>query len=107
VDIKRAKDKIVVQIKDFISPTIIERLNMDQTLFKAQITGWRAMVDSVMIDTAYDGQVFNVALSDVPDGKADLVSGRYELPAPSGPTTVAVKITDMLGEEVLVTVALG
>ncbi len=103
VDIRRVKGKIVVGINNFISPTIIERLNMDQTLFRAQITDWRAMVDSVMIDTAYDGQVFNVAFSDVPERKDELVSGRYELPAPSGPTTVAVKITDMLGEEVLVT----
>jgi hypothetical protein len=103
VDIKRAKNKLVIEIKDFISPTIIEHLNMDQTLFKAQITDWRAMVDSVMIDTAYNGQVFNVALSDVPERKTDLVAGRYELPAPSGRATVAVKITDMLGEEVLVT----
>jgi DNA modification methylase len=103
VDIKRAKGKIVVELKDFISPSIVERLNMDQTLFKAQITDWRAMVDSVMIDAAYDGQVFNVALADVPERKADLVAGRYELPAPDGPTTIAVKITDMLGEEVLVT----
>jgi hypothetical protein len=78
------------------------RLNMDRTVFKAQITDWRAMVDSVMIDTAYDGQVFNVALTDVPERKVDLVAGRYELPAPTGPATVAVKITDMLGEEVLV-----
>ena len=82
-------------------PSIVERLNMDQTLFKAQITDWRAMVDSVMIDPAHDGQVFNVALSDVPERKSDLVAGRYELPAPAGPTTVSVKITDMLGEEVL------
>lgn len=103
VDIKRTKDKLVVEIKDFISPTIIERLNLDQSLFKAQITDWRAMVDSVMIDTAYDGQVFNIALSDVPERRTDLVTGRYELPAPAGPTTVAVKITEMLGEEVLVT----
>ncbi len=55
-----------------------------------------------MIDTAYNGEVFNVALSDVPERKTDLVAGRYELPAPAGQTTVAVKITDMLGEEVLV-----
>jgi hypothetical protein len=55
-----------------------------------------------VIDNAYDGQVFNVALTDVPERKADLVAGRYELPAPADPTTVAVKITDMLGEEVLV-----
>jgi hypothetical protein len=61
------------------------------------------MVDSVMIDTAYDGDVFNIALADVPEKKSDLVSGEYELEAPKGQTTVAVKITDMLGEEVLVT----
>ncbi len=65
-------------------------------------TDWRAMVDSVMIDTSYDGKVFNVALSDVPERKTDLVAGRYELPAPDRSTTVAVKITDMLGEEVIV-----
>ena len=54
-----------------------------------------------MIDTAYDGKVFNVVLSDVPEKKTDLVQGSYELPAQSGETTVAVKIIDMLGEEVL------
>jgi hypothetical protein len=44
-----------------------------------------------------------VALADVPEKKDDLVIGAYELPAPEGETTVAVKIVDMLGEEVLVT----
>jgi len=58
-------------------------------------------VDSVMIDTAYDGEVFNVVLADVPERKTDLVAGVYELAAPEGETTVAVKMTDMLGEEVL------
>jgi hypothetical protein len=56
-----------------------------------------------MIDPAYNGTVFNVALSDVPEKKTDTVLGTYTLPAPAGTTTVAVKITDMLGEEVLVT----
>jgi hypothetical protein len=45
----------------------------------------------------------NVALSDVPEKKDDLVSGVYELAGPDKETTVAVKIIDMLGEEVLVT----
>lgn len=31
-----------------------------------------------------------------------MVTGRYEIPALAGPTTVAVKITDMPGEDVLV-----
>ena len=59
------------------------------------------MVDSVMVDTAYDGKVFNVTYSDVPERKSDLVVGEYELDVPKRKTTVAVKITDMLGEEIL------
>ncbi len=34
--------------------------------------------------------------------KTDLIDATYELPAPEVKTTVAVKIIDMLGEEVLV-----
>ena len=61
------------------------------------------MVDSVAIDPAYDGEVLNIAVADVPERKSDLVSGTYDLEAPKGETTVAVRIIDMLGEEVLVT----
>lgn len=102
VDIQKGNGKIKVKIEDFISPTIIERLEMDMQIFKAKITDWRSMVDCVMIDPAYDGNIFNVVLSDVPERKNDLVNGSYELPAPEGETTVAVKIIDMLGEEVIV-----
>ncbi|MEW6248288.1 MAG: hypothetical protein AB1555_16480 [Nitrospirota bacterium] len=56
-----------------------------------------------MIDPACNGQVFNVILSDAPEKKTDFVAGRYEFPTPNGTTTVAAKIIDMLGEEVLVT----
>ncbi len=103
VDITRANGKLIVEVKDFVSPTIIERLQQQAGILKPQIDDWRAMVDTVMIDRAYDGEVFNIALSDIPEKKSDLVSGKYELPAPRSKTTVAVKIIDMLGEEVLVT----
>ena len=103
VEVERQDGKIVVEIEDFISPTIVERLEIDTPLFRAQISDWRAMVDVVLIDTAYDGEVFNICLSDVPERKEDLVDGHYEMNAPEGATTVAVKIIDMLGEEVLVT----
>jgi len=59
------------------------------------------MVDSVMIDNAYDGKVFNIALADVPAKKNDLVEGKYLVEVAEG-AKVAVKVTDMLGEEVLV-----
>jgi len=59
------------------------------------------MVESVMIDSDYDGEVYNITLADVPERKNDLVEGRYVVEAKRG-ATVAVKVTDMLGEEVLV-----
>ena len=103
LDIKRAGGKIKIRIRDFISPTILERLQQQAGILSPQIDDWRSMVDSVMIDTAYDGKVFNVTYSDVPERKNDLVEGEYQLDAPKRKTTVAVKITDMLGEEVLET----
>ena len=45
----------------------------------------------------------NYHLADVPERKQDLVQGRYDLPAPPAGATVAVKVIDMLGEEVLIT----
>jgi hypothetical protein len=61
------------------------------------------MVDSVMIDADYDGKVFNITLADVPKQKNDQVEGKYRVEAREG-ATVAVKVTDMLGEDVLVEV---
>lgn len=99
-----ADARLVVEIQDVVSPTIMQRLNLDQGIFRAQITDWRAVVDCILIDTQYDDQVFNVTLADVPARKQDLVSGRYELPVPPEGAKVAVKVIDMLGEELVVTV---
>jgi hypothetical protein len=103
VEINRAGEKIMIRILDFISPRILERLEQQAGVLTPLVEDWRSMVDSIMIDTAYDGKVFNVVYSDVPERKSDLVAGEYELDAPKKKTTVAVKITDMLGEEVLET----
>ncbi len=101
VTVRREGDKVLVEIRDVVSPTILQRLNLEQGLFRAQIADWRAVVDCVLIDLNHDGQVFNVALADVPERKQDLVSGRYELPASPEGSSVAVKIIDMLGEELV------
>lgn len=55
-----------------------------------------------MIDSNYNSTVFNIFLADVPEMKNDLVEGKYAVEAKKG-THIAVKITDMLGGEVLVT----
>jgi hypothetical protein len=45
----------------------------------------------------------NVVVADVPERKTDVVAGTYEVELPAGSwAPVAVKITDMLGEEVQV-----
>lgn len=105
LSVKRKDNTLYVKIEDFVSPSILARIALQSGVVQAQVSDWRAMVDSVMIDPAYNGAVFNIVLADVPAYKTDLVSGEYALEAlpDLGSTTVAVKITDMLGEEVLVT----
>ncbi len=98
----RKGESVVVEIVDFVSPSIVERLHAQDGVLQPKIDDWRAMVDCVMIDADYDGRVFRIALSDVPERKTDLVAGRYELAAEKVGHTVAVKVVDMLGEEVLV-----
>lgn len=103
VSFNRQGEKVEISIEDFISPTILERLrqqNKDNPLFQPQITDWRSMVDSVMIDTDYNGESFNISVADVPEKKNDLVQGKYLVNTEKA-STIAVKITDMLGEEIL------
>lgn len=95
------KGKAIVEIQDFISPTIIERLNIDSGLLKVKIPDFRCMIDTVLIDTNYDGKTFHIIYSDVPEKKDDLVKGKYEIEPPNPDAKVAIKIIDMLGEEVL------
>jgi DNA modification methylase len=97
-----ADAKLVVQIDDVVSPSIIARLDLQEGVFRASIPDWRAVVDCVLIDSQHDGEIFSVALADVPARKQDLVAGRYELPAPPAGATVAVKVIDMLGEECVI-----
>ena len=98
---KTGKRKVVVEIQDFISPTIIERLNIDNRLFKVKIPDFRSMIDTVLIDNNYDGKIFHIVYSDVPERKNDLVKGKYEIDVPSNKCKIAIKIIDMLGEEII------
>ena len=100
IDKTRAK----VVIEDFISPTIIERLNIDNKIFKVKIPDFRCMIDSVSIDNNYNGKIFHIVQSDVPKRKDDLVKGKYEIEIQESETKVGVKIVDILGEEVIVAV---
>jgi DNA modification methylase len=99
--IQREGETLVVQIDDVVSPSIIQRLDLQEGVFRVSIPDWRAVVDCVLLDANHNGEVFNVTVADMPARKQDLVAGRYELPAPLAGATVAIKVIDMLGEEAI------
>lgn len=102
VKITKKGKTATVKISDYISPSIFARMGLEQTLFEAKIDDFRAQIDCVLIDTNYNGRSFNIVESDLPKQKTDFVKGEYKLTLPRTGAKVAVKIVDMLGEEIMV-----
>ena len=80
-----------LEIERFYPMNLLQKLSLQ----KEQVTDWREMVESVMVDWNYDGAILQPVELDVPE-KNELVSGRYKVPEDAG--TVRVKITDLLSE---------
>jgi DNA modification methylase len=99
VSIAQNQNKKIVEIKNYLSPTILKRLEIDKNLFEQQITDFRSQIDMVLFDFNYNGEVFNICDSDIPAKKKDFVKGKYELETKN---KIAIKIIDMLGEETLI-----
>lgn len=103
VKIKRiSKNRAKIEIEGFISPTVIERFNLQEGVIKKKIPDFRSMIDAVLIDINYNGKTFTINFSDIPKKKTDLIKGTYEISIPEHKTKIAVKIIDVLGEEVIV-----
>jgi len=94
---------ITITISDYISPTLLARLDTDRTIFDEHIDDFRAQIDCLLIDTDYTGTHFTIVESDVPEKKTDFITGHNTLPLPRPDACVAIKIIDMLGEETLIT----
>ena len=103
VNFERDGDSVKITIADYISPTILARMDIDRTIFDEQIDDFRAQIDCVLIDTDYTGEHFKIVESDVPKKKENFVDGEYTVSLPRPDARVAVKIIDMLGEETVVT----
>ena len=99
VEFKRERQNVTITIADYMSPTILARLDIDRTIFDEHIDDFRAQIDCVLIDTDYTGEHFTIVKSDVPEKKEDFVVGEYTVSLPRPEARVAVKIIDMLGEE--------
>lgn len=103
VKFEREGQSVKITIVDYMSPTILGRLEIDRTIFDEQIEDFRAQIDCVLIDTDYTGEHFKIVESDVPEKKCDFVEGEYTVSLPRADARVAVKIIDMLGEETVIT----
>ena len=104
VDFKKKGQNVTITIVDYISPTILARLEIDRTeLFDEHIDDFRAQIDCILIDTDYTGEHFTIVESDMPGKKENFVEGEYTVSLPRPGARVAVKIIDMLGEEMVVT----
>lgn len=78
-------------IRQFYPLNLMQKLSLQQE----NVTDWREMVESVMIDWNYDGAVITEPEVDIPEKNA-LVKGRYKVPQGAG--NIRVKITDLLSE---------
>ena len=101
IKITKKGKKVTIEIEDFISPTILARLDIGRSIFDEQIDDFRAQIDYVLIDTNYDGKKFNIVKRDLPEKETNFIKGKYELVLPRVGAKVAVKIVDRLGEEIL------
>ena len=103
VKFEKEGQNVTITIADYISPTILARMDIDRTIFDEQIDDFRAQIDCVLIDTDYTGEHFKIVKCDVPKKKEDFVEGKYTVSLSRPDARVAVKIIDMLGEETVVT----
>ncbi len=103
VAFKRDRQHVTITLVDYISPSLLGRLEIARTLFDEQVDDFRAQIDCVLIDTDYNGTHFRIVASDVPEKQREFIKGQYTVVLPRRDARVAVKIIDMLGEETVVT----
>ena len=102
IKIEKRGKVATARILDYISPTILARLDIDRTVFDEQVEDFRAQIDRVYWDADHNGEHFNITGCDIPEKRKDLVKGEYKIALPRPGAKVAVKIIDMLGEETVV-----
>ena len=105
------KDNLLsVEVLDFHSPLLMQRLsasNKDAIKPDARILveDFKQIIDSVAIDVDWDGDLFNAEIIDTPT-KKEVVKTKYQhqFSETIKKTVVAIKITDVLGEEFFTTI---
>jgi site-specific DNA-methyltransferase (adenine-specific)/adenine-specific DNA-methyltransferase len=104
VQAKMRGGALEVSIDEFHSPLLMRKLETENDKIinkehRVRVEDYRQIIESVAIDIDYDGKLFNAEIIDLPK-EADLILAKYSWTyEKKGVYTVAVKITDVLGEE--------
>jgi DNA modification methylase len=104
IDVKAKDKKLSVELKDFFSPILMRKLEIEnEKVFKkdhkARVEDFKQIIDSVAIDVDYNGKLFNAEVMDLPD-KKEVIKAKYSWEyTKKGKYTVAIKVVDVLGEE--------
>jgi DNA modification methylase len=84
-------NKDYLEIKNFYPMNLLQKLSLES----AEIDNWKQLVESIMVDFNFDGNVLNPTVTDIPE-KNKYVVGKYKIPA--GTKKIKIKITDLLSE---------
>jgi len=102
IRVTRGSEGLQVEILAFHSPALDGLIALAGA---EKPKDWRAAAQAVLIDPAYNGNVFRAGLVDAPKGKKALVAGHYTLPVDTNTgQPVAVRLVDVAGGELLVVV---
>lgn len=80
-----------LSIEKFYPMNLLQKLS----IMKQDVKDWKELVESVMIDWNFDGEVFKPEMVDVPE-KNEMVKGEYVIPEKT--KMIKIRITDLLSE---------
>jgi DNA modification methylase len=89
--IKIQNGKLIVEA--FYPRNLLQKLSHQ----KDDVTEWREMVESIIIDWNFDGTVMKPIVIDIPS-KDEFVLGKYDIPEGASNIKIKIKITDLLSE---------
>ena len=92
----REGEFVSVRISDYKNPKLLSNIEF------GEIDDFREQIASVMIDKSYDNAGFNIDFFDIPSQERRFIEGSYKIKLRNSNDCVAVRITDVLGTELLI-----
>jgi site-specific DNA-methyltransferase (adenine-specific)/adenine-specific DNA-methyltransferase len=102
IKIEKKEGNLIIKIEDYFSPVLMARLESENEKIlksddKIKLKDFRQIIDSVAIDTNYNGKDFSPEIFDIPEKKSDVIKGIYEIK--DFKKKIAIKIVDVLGDK--------